>query len=363
MTPLSSSHVSFEERAFPEAAVAEKRALRRSMRQKRTGLDTRVARLKNRRIHERILSLEELNRANCIALYASMPEEIPTDDLSKSLFQSGKILAYPRVEGRELHFYRISSLEEDLACRGSFGIREPDPARCELVPIDSIGLFVVPGLAFDPFGNRIGFGAGYYDRVLNQKRPDARSVAMAFEFQVVHAIRPAEHDHPVDWIVTEDCLYQAAYSTIQCPGEDETRAWARRLLQNGLGSDSTLALHADLGIGKTVFVQGLADALGGEKEIISPTFIYCRDYPGRIPLIHVDAYRLDGVSEADEPFWDEILDREGLRVIEWAERLGERLPKTAIHIFGRIRGNSVREWTLFTPLRDQFRLHGETGWK
>ncbi len=363
MTPHSFSLLSFEERAFPEAVIAEKRALRRCMRQKRTGLDIRAARLKNRRIQEQILSLKELNRANCIALYASMPDEIPTDDLAKSLLQSGKILAYPRVEGRELQFYRVSSLEDDLTCRGSFGIREPDPAHSKHVPIESIDLFIVPGLAFDPFGNRIGFGAGYYDRVLNQKRPDARSVAVAFEFQVVHAIRPAEHDRPVDWIVTEDCLYQAAFSTIQCPGEDATRAWARRLLQNGLGSDSTLALHADLGVGKTVFVQGLADALEGEKEIISPTFIYCREYPGRIPLIHVDAYRLDGVSEADEPFWDEILDREGLRVVEWAERLGERLPKSAIHIFGQIRENNVREWTLFTSLRDQLRLHGESGWK
>lgn len=363
MIPHSFSLFSLEERAFPEAAVVEKRAVRRYMRQKRVGLDIRAARLKNRRIHERILSLEELNRVNCIALYASMPDEISTDGLAESLLQSGKILAYPRVEGRELQFSRVSSLEEDLACRGSFGIREPDPARCELVPIESIDLFIVPGLAFDPFGNRIGFGAGYYDRLLNQKRPDARSVAVAFEFQVVHAIRPAEHDCPVDWIVTEDSLYQSAISTVRCPGEDDTRAWARHLLQNGLDSDSTLALHADLGVGKTVFVQGLADALGKEKEIISPTFIYCREYEGRIPLIHVDAYRLDRISKDDEPFWAEIVDREGLRVIEWAERLGERLPKSAIHIFGRIQENNVREWTLFTPLRNQLRLHGEAGWK
>jgi 5-formyltetrahydrofolate cyclo-ligase len=69
--------------------------------------------------------------------------------------------------------------------------------------VDRLDLVVVPGVAFDPQGNRLGWGAGYYDRLLAQVRADAPIVALAFECQIVPAIPPESHDVPVDVIVTE----------------------------------------------------------------------------------------------------------------------------------------------------------------
>jgi 5-formyltetrahydrofolate cyclo-ligase len=349
----------FKERAYPPSVLQEKQELRRFMRQKRARQDPRAARVKNQRITQRLLDLPETKESQIIAIYASTPDEVHTGAIASSLLESGKILVYPRVVGKELEFYCVQNLETDLSLRGSFGIHEPNTERCERIPIEAVDLFITPGVAFDPFGSRIGYGGGYYDRVLSQKRAGARIAALAFEYQIVHAIRAEERDIPAQTIVTDEHVYSPFVSTRVCPSEEDTRSWAALLIQNGLGEDCTLALHAGLGVGKTAFTQGLAAFLGAERDVISPTFIYCREYTGATPLIHVDAYRLDDMAEGDEPFWDEILERPGIRVIEWAERLGVRTPKTAIHIFGRIRDDQSREWTLFTPLRDQIHLHEE----
>lgn len=349
-----------KEIAFPQDGLFEKRALRREMREMRSRHDLRAARWKSRRITEKTLSLEAVQQSRCIALYASTPEEVLTDDVSKHLLQIGKTLAYPCVVGKELQFRRVVDLESDLIKTGSFGIREPDPARCPLVPLDAIDLFLTPGVAFDPFGGRIGYGGGYYDRVLSQKRSDALSIALAFEFQVVHAIQNDKHDCSINQIVTEETVYSPHLSIHTCPQVEDTESFAARLIQNHLGEGCVLALHADLGVGKTVLTQGLAKALNCEEEIISPTFMYSREYKGKIPLTHIDAYRLDRVAAGDEPFWDELMDRPGLIVIEWAEHLGRRLPKNAIHCYGRICEDSSRDWTLFTSLQNHKSLHEGT---
>lgn len=348
-----------KERAFPPAVLYQKRELRRSMRQRRSQCDPRAARVKNRRIAEQTISLPEILESQSIAIYASLPDEVQTDTIASSILLAGKTLVYPCVEGKELQFRRVRNPDIDLSQSGSFGIREPDRARCERIPLESIDLFIMPGVAFDLFGGRVGYGGGYYDRVLGKARRDSCALALAFEYQVVRAIQTGEFDRSAQTIVTDEWIYNPTVSKYVCPTEEDTRAWAMRLIQNGLGDTHIVALHADLGVGKTVFTQGLARALRTGSDVISPTFIYCREYESAVPLIHVDAYRLEEMPEGDEPFWDEILERPGIRVIEWAERLGARLPKTAIHIFGQIREDHSREWTLFTPLRSQIHLHEE----
>ncbi|MBN2327534.1 MAG: 5-formyltetrahydrofolate cyclo-ligase [Candidatus Omnitrophica bacterium] len=357
---LYSLQSALKQLAFPNDWQFDKRTLRREMRRRRASHDPRAARWKNRRITERTLSLDALEQSDCIALYASTPEEVFTDDISNRLLQIGKTLVFPCVVGKELQFRRIVNLETDLIKTGSFGIREPDPANCPLVPIDAVDLFLTPGVAFDPFGGRIGYGGGYYDRILSKKRSGAPAIALAFEFQVVHAIQNDDHDCPVDRIVTEEAVYSPHLSTHVCPQAEDTESFAASLAQNRLGDGCIVALHADLGVGKTVFTQGLAKALNGDREIISPTFIYSREYNGEIPLTHIDAYRLDGVAAGDEPFWDELMDRPGLIVIEWAEHLGLHLPKNAIHCFGRICEDSSREWILFTSMQNHKYLHEGT---
>ncbi len=348
-----SFYASLKERAFSPSTLKEKREIRREMRQRRSHQDPRAARRKNQCIFERIVSLPEWKETRSVALYSAMPDEVQTEAIAQFCLNTGKTVVYPIVIDREIEFFEVKNVELDLCHSGSFGIREPDPLRCEKIPVSSIDLFLVPGIAFDPFGDRVGFGAGYYDRLLIPKRRDARTVALAYEFQVVHAIRTTENDFRMDRIVTDESVYSPQVSHFHCPSESDTRSWAQDLWQHGLKEGDTLALHADLGTGKTVFTQGLAHALEAGRDVVSPTFIYSREYSGTIPLIHVDAYRLDGIAEGDEPFWDELLERPGIRVIEWAEHLGERLPKSTIHCYGQILDDRTREWILFTPLREQ----------
>ena len=180
-----------------------------------------------------------------------------------------------------------------------------------------------------------------------------------FEFQVECAIPTLDHDCSVDLIVTEKNVYHPMISTTRCPKEPDTRALAASILERGLQPGTVIALHADLGTGKTVFVKGLAAALHTREEAVSPTFVYCRHYHGTQDLFHVDAYRLDSISGPDEAFWNETLGERGIISVEWAERLGTLMPKDAVHLFGSKLDSGDRDWTLFTPLAAQQGLHGE----
>jgi tRNA threonylcarbamoyladenosine biosynthesis protein TsaE len=115
--------------------------------------------------------------------------------------------------------------------------------------------------------------------------------------------------------------------------EAETRNIARQLAA-GLEAGTTILLSGDLGAGKTVFVKGLAEGLGLDAdEVTSPTFTLVHEYRGgRLPLIHVDLYRLDN-AELDEIGLDPDLTLTGVVAVEWAERLGRRmLGGTSVHI-------------------------------
>jgi tRNA threonylcarbamoyladenosine biosynthesis protein TsaE len=113
---------------------------------------------------------------------------------------------------------------------------------------------------------------------------------------------------------------------------EETRASARRLAGE-LSPGAVLALHGDLGSGKTCFVQGLAEALGVQTIVNSPTFTIINEYRGRYPLYHVDLYRLNSASEAEEIGLEEFIKGDGVAAIEWPEKICQLLPEGAIHVF------------------------------
>jgi len=87
---------------------------------------------------------------------------------------------------------------------GTWGILEPKADRVRPVDPQEIDLVVVPGVSFDPNGNRLGYGGGFYDRFLLRTKPDTTFVALAFELQIRDDVHPEEHDHPVHYVITED---------------------------------------------------------------------------------------------------------------------------------------------------------------
>jgi tRNA threonylcarbamoyladenosine biosynthesis protein TsaE len=125
------------------------------------------------------------------------------------------------------------------------------------------------------------------------------------------------------------------YSIIQIitdsPGE--TAALARSIGEK-LRKGDVLALSGELGSGKTCFTGGLARGLGVDEhyQITSPTFTLINEYPAECPLYHFDVYRLDGCSDLDDLGCDEYFSGKGVVVIEWAEKIAEVIPETAIYI-------------------------------
>jgi len=102
---------------------------------------------------------------------------------------------------------------------------------------------------------------------------------------------------------------------------------------SGGKSGAVLALHGELGSGKTCFVQGLARALGVRQPVTSPTFTIVNEYRGRCPLVHMDLYRINDPEELLGIDFENFLDTGGITVIEWAERSGDWLPGNAVHIY------------------------------
>lgn len=113
---------------------------------------------------------------------------------------------------------------------------------------------------------------------------------------------------------------------------EQTQDFARECL-GGLPDKAVLALHGELGSGKTCFVQGLALALDISQPVTSPTYTLVNEYRGRLPLYHLDLYRINDPDELFGVGFEEYVETpEGLTVIEWAERAGNLVPENAVHV-------------------------------
>ena len=158
---------------------------------------------------ERVQGLAAFSQARVVLGYASFGSELDTHPFLRAVLAGGRDLVLPRIDraARRLALHRVEGLESDLRA-GIWGILEPDPARCRPVTPAQIDFVLVPGLAFDPDGGRVGYGAGYYDRLLGEwPEPVPPLVAAAFDFQVVPAVPVSATDHRVDVVVTESRIY------------------------------------------------------------------------------------------------------------------------------------------------------------
>ena len=134
----------------------------------------------------------------------------------------------------------------------------------------------------------------------------------------------------------------------------DTHKLARHLLKQ-LPGRVVLALHGDLGSGKTCFVQGLALALGIDRPVTSPTFTLVHEYKGDRSLVHVDLYRLRDSLDALMLGMEEYFDSEGITAVEWADRADDIFPTEAVHLhFEVMPGAHARRITI----RSKAPLHG-----
>ena len=156
---------------------------------------------KSRMIYEKITALPEFLDADCFFAYMDFKKEVMTRDLIEKALQMGKTVAVPRVEGDDMVYYEIKDFSTLKS--GYFGIMEPDGGK---VCTREEGFLLVPGVAFDPARHRVGYGKGFYDKYLI-KHQQYRTLALAFEFQVVDSIPTDSYDIRPDGIITEETYY------------------------------------------------------------------------------------------------------------------------------------------------------------
>jgi tRNA threonylcarbamoyladenosine biosynthesis protein TsaE len=138
--------------------------------------------------------------------------------------------------------------------------------------------------------------------------------------------------------------------TVESHSVEQTQSIAADLART-LQAGAVLALHGDLGAGKTQFVRGLLEGLGGNpRTVSSPTYVLLNIYPtGRLTLYHLDAYRIAAPSDFDSVGFTELLEQGGIVAVEWPSKIAELLPKSAIHIHIEPLDENSRRITIDVP--------------
>lgn len=173
-----------------------KKSIRKELLEKRDLLKKQEVIEKSREIKEKVSLMPEFINAKTIAFYVSFNKEVFTHSMIKELLGEKRILA-PKVTRRKIDFYEINNFNELKP--GKFNILEP--VNLNKVSYDKIDLVIVPGVAFDKKGHRIGYGYGMYDRLL--KRIECKKIGLAFDLQIVTKIPKERFDVAVDKIITE----------------------------------------------------------------------------------------------------------------------------------------------------------------
>jgi 5-formyltetrahydrofolate cyclo-ligase len=154
---------------------------------------------RSRRIKELLFSQKEFKEASCILFYASKEDEVNTMDAMRGAILSKKIVL-PKVKEDTLSLYMIDDLRK--LKKGAFGILEPEEGK--EVKEEEVSVAIIPGVAFDRRGVRIGHGAGFYDRFLSKMKGKIPLIALAFSCQLFSYIPKTSTDVSVDKIITEE---------------------------------------------------------------------------------------------------------------------------------------------------------------
>jgi 5-formyltetrahydrofolate cyclo-ligase len=179
-----------------------KAALRTRLRALRNSIPDKARAARSQKIVERVLASAPFARAKVVALFWPMLErnEVDVRPIEAAAREKGKLVAYPSLQDEARMTLRLaesSSLEE----RGH-GFAEPAEGASEAEASDEL-LVIVPALAIDPTGHRIGYGKGFYDNLLARICPPAFALGIAYDFEVVPEVPRAPHDRAVDLVITD----------------------------------------------------------------------------------------------------------------------------------------------------------------
>jgi 5-formyltetrahydrofolate cyclo-ligase len=179
-----------------------KSTIRTSILSQRNAMHLSESIKKSALIKEHLFGLEEFERAHTVLFYVSYGSEVATHEMIQACLASGKQVVVPCTDAKNRKLSLSELRRWDDLCVGAYHIQEPRvECRCE-VPFDAVDLVIVPGIAFDCAGHRIGHGMGYYDRLLSENARTLK-IGLAFELQLVEEIPAEHHDVSLDMIITE----------------------------------------------------------------------------------------------------------------------------------------------------------------
>lgn len=194
----------------------EKARLRTEVLARRDGLSDREGR--SARIHARVLAHPAWEEAAMVSCFVGVKSEVATLPLIEAAFQAGKRVAVPVVEGAILVVYRIESPDE--LAPAPFGLLEPRKElrrKARRLVATQVRLWLVPGVAFDRNGGRVGYGKGYYDALLSRVKPEVWRIGLAFETQMMPRVPMGPTDQRLSMIITEDQEYLCVRPTSRRP--------------------------------------------------------------------------------------------------------------------------------------------------
>lgn len=174
----------------------DKTALRRYIREQKRAMTAQLIEEKSRRLGELFANSAAYRQANTIYGYLPYNQEVRTVPMLERALAEGKRVAVPKVYGEQMRFIYMTDLSR--VAKGYAGI--PEPVADEPVAEDPTALVLMPGLAFDPQGHRIGYGGGFYDRFLAQE-PTHPTLALCYDFQVLPSLETERFDIPVDTVL------------------------------------------------------------------------------------------------------------------------------------------------------------------
>ena len=181
---------------MPEEALELKKNLRCDMKAKRNALTDEEKKHAAANCLSKLKELPEFMNADWIYAYIACRNELETADIISWCLSHGKHVAVPKVQGEIMHFYEITALSDCVP--GAFGILEP--AGEEKDRITTPGFMLVPGLAFDKNGNRLGYGGGFYDKYL-ASHEEIITAALGYDFQIVEKVPSESHDRRMDYLI------------------------------------------------------------------------------------------------------------------------------------------------------------------
>lgn len=193
---------------MPDRATlaARKQAWRQRIIAARDELTPNLRARLSRAITHQLIALPAYREARTVLGYLNFGSELDTEAWARQVLADGKRLLLPRVNkaSRQLDLYQVHDIEQDVA-PGAFGIREPIPAQCDKFDaLARVDFVLLPGVAFTRNGARLGYGGGYYDKLLARLPHRPALAAGTFSIQLVNDLPQEATDQRVDWLVTEN---------------------------------------------------------------------------------------------------------------------------------------------------------------